>query len=42
MCNFFPEGGPKADDRVDALVWAITELKEKERPKVRAKSLGRR
>ncbi|MGE5589210.1 MAG: DNA-packaging protein [Bacillota bacterium] len=26
MCSFLPEGGDKSPDRVDALVWALTEL----------------
>ena len=28
MCAFLPEGGEKSPDRVDALVWALTELSE--------------
>ena len=28
MCSFLPEGNEKSPDRVDALVWALTELSD--------------
>lgn len=41
MCNFTPDGYDGSPDRVDALVWALTELMLKgERAKVRARVLS--
>lgn len=42
MVNFLPEGSSAADDRVDALVWAITELKGATKVKISVSSINKR